>query len=68
MSGGVDSTVCTVLLYKALPASQIIAVHIDNGFMRKDESIKVAQSLRELGLNLTGMSNSLQLIIILNVY
>lgn len=54
LSGGVDSTICTVLLHKALPADQIIAVHIDNGFMRKDESEKVAQSLRDLGLNLTG--------------
>lgn len=54
LSGGVDSTICTVLLHKALPAEQIIAVHIDNGFMRKDESMKVAQSLRDLGLTLTG--------------
>ncbi|XKL68636.1 hypothetical protein PGB90_006405 [Kerria lacca] len=53
LSGGVDSTVCTVLLHKALPPEQVIAVHIDNGFMRKDESTKVAQSLRNLGLNLT---------------
>lgn len=30
-SGGVDSTVCALLLNQALPASQIITVHIDNG-------------------------------------
>lgn len=52
VSGGVDSTVCAALLHKALDPDQIIAVHIDNGFMRKKESIKVEHSLRKLGLNL----------------
>lgn len=31
ISGGVDSTVCALLLKVALPAEQIITVHIDNG-------------------------------------
>ena len=35
VSGGVDSTVCAALLHKALNKDQVIAVHIDNGFMRK---------------------------------
>uniref|UniRef100_A0A1B6CTG3 GMP synthase (glutamine-hydrolyzing) n=2 Tax=Clastoptera arizonana TaxID=38151 RepID=A0A1B6CTG3_9HEMI len=52
VSGGVDSTVCAALLHKALPQQEIIAVHIDNGFMRKNESQQVAQSLKELGINL----------------
>lgn len=52
VSGGVDSTVCAALLHKALKPEQIIAIHIDNGFMRKNESVKVEQSLRKLGLNL----------------
>lgn len=52
VSGGVDSTVCAALLYKALNPEQIIAVHIDNGFMRKNESCTVNSSLRKLGLNL----------------
>ncbi|KAI2653677.1 GMP synthase [glutamine-hydrolyzing] [Labeo rohita] len=38
LSGGVDSTVCTALLNKALNQEQVIAVHIDNGFMRKRET------------------------------
>jgi len=51
-SGGVDSTVCAALLHKALREDQVIAVHIDNGFMRKDESQKVEESLGKLGLKL----------------
>ncbi|XP_076039553.1 GMP synthase burgundy isoform X2 [Oratosquilla oratoria] len=52
VSGGVDSTVCAALLHKALSEDQVIAVHIDNGFMRKNESLQVEQSLRKLGLKL----------------
>ena len=54
MSGGVDSTVCAALLSKALSPEQVIALHIDNGFMRKDESQQVAESLRAIGLKLIG--------------
>lgn len=54
LSGGVDSTVCTVLLHKALSKDQVIAIHIDNGFMRKDESTKVVQALRNLNLDVNG--------------
>ncbi|KAK4469139.1 hypothetical protein MN116_006722 [Schistosoma mekongi] len=50
LSGGVDSTVCAALLSKTLDPSQIIAVHIDNGFLRKDESSKVIESLKSLGI------------------
>lgn len=53
VSGGVDSTVCAALLRQALHPNQIIAVHVDNGFMRKDESEKVEKSLREIGIELT---------------
>ncbi|XP_043219698.1 GMP synthase [glutamine-hydrolyzing]-like isoform X2 [Amphibalanus amphitrite] len=52
VSGGVDSTVCAALLHKALSQDQVIAVHIDNGFMRKHESLQVEQSLRKIGLKL----------------
>ena len=54
VSGGVDSTVCAALLHKALSQDQVIAVHIDNGFMRKHESLQVEQSLRKIGLKLRG--------------
>lgn len=52
VSGGVDSTVCAALLHKALRREQVLAVHIDNGFMRKNESALVVKSLETLGLNL----------------
>lgn len=60
VSGGVDSTVCAALLHKALHRDQVIAFHIDNGFMRKDESDKVAQSLSQLGLDLKVIKASTQ--------
>ena len=54
VSGGVDSTVCAALLHRALSKEQVIAFHIDNGFMRKNESEAVEESLRHLGLDLKG--------------
>lgn len=53
VSGGVDSAVCVALLNKALGADRVIALHIDNGFMRKRESALVADALRRIGLRLT---------------
>ena len=55
LSGGVDSTVCAALLHKALPENQVIAVHIDNGFMRKFESDHVETSLNKIGLHVKGI-------------
>ncbi|XP_021947772.1 GMP synthase [glutamine-hydrolyzing] [Folsomia candida] len=52
LSGGVDSTVCTALLKKALREDQIIAVHVDNGFLRKNESDAVELSLANFGLKI----------------
>ncbi|KAJ1351912.1 hypothetical protein KIN20_008087 [Parelaphostrongylus tenuis] len=51
VSGGVDSSVCAVLLKKALGSDRITAIHIDNGFMRKDESDKVVESLKAIDLH-----------------
>lgn len=55
LSGGVDSTVCAALVHRALDPDQVIAVHIDNGFMRLAESKQVMESLLELGLDVKGM-------------
>jgi len=37
---------------------QIFALHIDSGFMRKNESSGVAEALTSIGLNLKASSNS----------
>jgi len=60
LSGGVDSTVCTALLHKALTPDQVIAVHIDNGFMRKNESTNVVASLKAIGLDVRVEKASLE--------
>jgi GMP synthase (glutamine-hydrolysing) len=49
-SGGVDSTVCAVLLGRALGPEQVHLLHIDNGLMRKDESRKVMAEFEKRGL------------------
>ena len=49
LSGGVDSTVAFALLNKALGQDRVLGLHIDNGFMRKDESAHVADAYRSHG-------------------
>ena len=44
-----------MLILQALDPEQVVAVHIDNGFMRKNESAKVEESLKFLGLRLKGI-------------
>jgi len=50
LSGGVDSAVTAALLLKALDADNIYAIHVDHGFMRKNESATVCEGLKKLGL------------------
>lgn len=50
VSGGVDSAVTAALLVKALDPNNIYAIHIDSGFMRKNESDVVCESLKRLGM------------------
>lgn len=50
VSGGVDSAVALALLAKALPEEKIYALHIDTGFMRKNETKNVEIALKKLGL------------------
>lgn len=51
VSGGVDSTVAAVLAARAL-GDRLVAVHVDTGLMRRGESEAVAETLKELGVNL----------------
>jgi GMP synthase (glutamine-hydrolysing) len=51
LSGGVDSTVAFALLNKALGQERVLGLHIDNGFMRKNESNIIAQRYTHFGFN-----------------
>lgn len=50
-SGGVDSTVTLALLNKALGKEKVYALHVDTGFMRKNEIDEIKQALKKLGLS-----------------
>ena len=50
VSGGVDSAVTAALLTKALNPENVYAIHIDSGFMRKNESDIICENLKKLGL------------------
>ena len=49
-SGGVDSTVCAALVNRAV-GDQLIAVHVDTGYMRKNESENVKKMMSSMNLN-----------------
>lgn len=51
LSGGVDSTVAFALLNKALGQKRVLGLHIDNGFMRKNESKKVEEAYKNHGFS-----------------
>lgn len=51
VSGGVDSAVAFALLEKILGKKRVYGLHIDNGFMRKDESQLVARALADAGFD-----------------
>lgn len=51
VSGGVDSTVCFALLEKILGKSRVFGLHIDNGFMRSNESKNVKVALAKAGFD-----------------
>jgi len=54
LSGGVDSTVAAVLIYKAV-GDKLHCIFVDNGLLRKDEFISVLDSYKGMGLNVTGV-------------
>jgi len=49
-SGGVDSAVAAALAEKAI-GDQLVAAHVDTGYMRKGESENVKKMMEKLGLN-----------------
>ena len=52
LSGGVDSTVAFALLNKALGQERVLGLHIDSGFMRKNESKIIAEQYHNAGLQI----------------
>ena len=57
LSGGVDSSVCAVLLNKAI-GNRLTCIFVDHGMLRKDEFRKVMYSYSTLGLNVIGVDAS----------
>lgn len=51
VSGGVDSTVAFMLINKALGPERVQGLHIDNGFMRKQETALVADFMKANGFD-----------------
>ncbi len=51
VSGGVDSTVCFAILEKVLGKKKVFGLHIDNGFMRLNESLQVKRDLAKCGFD-----------------
>lgn len=51
LSGGVDSTVASLLVHKAV-GDQLVCVFVDNGLLRQGEREQVQQALQPVGLNL----------------
>lgn len=57
VSGGVDSSVCLALLHQILDKEKIHAVHIDTGFMRKNDILAI-KKLTSLGYAVTVLNES----------
>lgn len=51
VSGGVDSSVCFALLESVLGKKNVFGLHIDNGFMRLNESQNVKKDLAKAGFD-----------------
>ena len=59
LSGGVDSSVCAVLLNKAI-GKNLTCIFVDHGMLRKNEFTKVMEAYKGLGLNVIGVDASEQ--------
>jgi GMP synthase (glutamine-hydrolysing) len=52
VSGGVDSTVCAVLLKEALGKNRVFPIFINNGLLRKDEDKEVINLFKKMNIDL----------------
>lgn len=57
LSGGVDSSVCAMLLHKAI-GSRLTCIFVDHGMLRKNEFAQVMDDYKGLGLNVVGVDAS----------
>ena len=57
LSGGVDSTVASILLHRAI-GKNLTCIFVNNGLLRKNEFSTVLESYKELGLNVIGVDAS----------
>ena len=57
LSGGVDSTVATVLLQKAI-GNNLYCIFVNNGLLRKNEFESVLDQYKGMGLNVKGVDSS----------
>ncbi|MCR4613228.1 MAG: glutamine-hydrolyzing GMP synthase [Bacteroidaceae bacterium] len=57
LSGGVDSSVCAVLLNRAI-GDRLTCIFVDHGMLRKNEFQQVLDDYRCLGLNVIGVDAS----------
>ena len=57
LSGGVDSTVASVLLNKAI-GHNLTCIFVNNGLLRKNEFEEVLESYKDMGLNVIGADAS----------
>ena len=57
LSGGVDSSVCAVLLNRAI-GDRLNCIFVDHGMLRKNEFNKVMDAYKGLGLNVIGVDAS----------
>jgi GMP synthase (glutamine-hydrolysing) len=56
LSGGVDSSVASVLLHKAI-GKNLTCIFVDNGLLRKNEFESVLDSYKHMGLNVIGVDS-----------
>jgi GMP synthase (glutamine-hydrolysing) len=54
LSGGVDSSVCALLLHRAI-GNRLTCIFVDNGLLRKNEFETVLADYEHLGLNVVGV-------------
>ena len=57
LSGGVDSSVCAVLLHRAI-GKNLTCIFVDHGLLRKNEFAKVMKEYEGIGLNVIGVDAS----------